>query len=69
MRIREGDIVLSDEARFQHWDQVRKVRGYEYVGTVVSVFETISGEIRVVVEHNVSKGMLHIFSQDQLEEI
>lgn len=40
--------------------------GYEYPGVVVSVFETLGGKLRYVVEHEISIGMLHIFNEEQL---
>jgi len=46
---------------------VRKVKGYEFDGTVVSVFHNLAGDVRYVVEHDKSVGMLHIFNRDQLE--
>ena len=52
--------------KFKIGDKVEKTKGYEFPGTVVSVFETLSGEIRVVVEMDKYK-MLHIFNEDQLK--
>jgi hypothetical protein len=46
---------------------VRKAKGYEFDGTVVSVFHNLAGEVRFVVEHGTSVGMLHIFNREQLE--
>jgi hypothetical protein len=50
-------------------DRVQKARGYKYPGVVVSRFLTLSGQVRYVVEalHPDFKGMLHIFSDEQLE--
>jgi hypothetical protein len=50
-------------------DLVRKRAGYEYPGVVVSVFTTRAGAVRYVVEadHPAFVGMLHIFSEEQLE--
>jgi hypothetical protein len=50
-------------------DRVQKRRGYKWPGTVVAVFETLEGEMRVVVECTVPEvaGALHIYSPDQLE--
>ncbi len=47
-------------------DRVEKATGYQYPGVVVSVFRTLNGDIRYVVEHTISKGMLHIFNEGQL---
>jgi hypothetical protein len=52
--------------KFKVGDRVHKPNGYTFIGTIVSVFTTTAGEIRVVAElHN--NGMLHIFSESQLE--
>ena len=52
-------------------DKVQKVRGYKWPGVVVSVFETLAGAQRVVVECTVPEvaGALHIYNADQLEII
>lgn len=54
---------------FKIGDPVHKPKGYNYPGEIVSVFTTISGEIRYVVEATGEgyKGMLHIFNAEQLE--
>jgi hypothetical protein len=50
-------------------DRVQKRRGYKWPGIIVAVFETLEGEMRVVVECTVPEvaGALHIYSPDQLE--
>ncbi len=50
-------------------DRVQKVKGYRWPGVVVSVFKTLSGARRVVVECTVEEvaGALHIYNEDQLE--
>lgn len=53
-------------AKFKVGDKVMKPKGYSFNGTVVSVFNTTSGETRVVAELD-NNGMLHIFSEGQLE--
>lgn len=52
-------------------DKVQKVRGYRWPGEVVSVFVTLGGEYRVVVECTVPEvaGALHIYSFDQIGPI
>ncbi len=46
-------------------DKVIKTGGdYTFEGTVVSVFQKLSGKIRVVVEDD--RGILHIFSEANL---
>lgn len=56
-------------SRFRQWDKVRKRSGYQFPGVVVSVFMTLSGQERYVVECVVPgvAGILHIFNGDQLE--
>lgn len=53
---------------FHIGDYVEKVSGYKWPGIVVSVFHTLSGERRVVVECTVPevKGALHIYNEQQL---
>lgn len=46
-------------------DRVNKITGYQFPGTVVSVFQTLKGETRVVVEMD-EYGLLHIFNEAQL---
>jgi hypothetical protein len=55
--------------RFGVGDRVHKPHGYAYPGVVVSVFTTRAGMVRYVVEadHPAFIGMLHIFSEDQLD--
>ena len=50
-------------------DKVEKVSGYKWPGVVVSVFDTLSGERRVVVECTVAEiaGALHIYYEKQLK--
>jgi hypothetical protein len=49
-------------------DRVQKTSGYKWPGVVVSVFVTLSGKTRVVVECTVPEvaGALHIYSPEQL---
>jgi hypothetical protein len=59
------------EAQFKVGDKVEKVSGYKWPGVVVSVFDTLSGERRVVVECTVAEisGALHIYNEKQLMTI
>lgn len=52
-------------------DHVQKIKGYKWPGVVVSVFSTLSGDIRVVVECTVPevRGALHIYSLEQIEKV
>ena len=54
------------DSKFNVGDTIYKIKGYKFNGTVVSVFKTASNKIRVVAEMH-RNGMLHIFSEDQLE--
>jgi hypothetical protein len=49
-------------------DRVQKTTGYKWPGVVVSVFTTLGGKTRVVVECTVAEvaGALHIYSPEQL---
>jgi len=53
--------------KFQIGDKIYKPKGYKFPGTVVSVFTTLNGEVRIVAELE-DNGMLHIFSESQLEK-
>lgn len=52
--------------KFETGDKVYKPKGYKYDGIVVAVFKTTSGKTRIVAELE-NNGMLHIFSETQLE--
>jgi hypothetical protein len=54
--------------KFKVGDKVYKPKGYKFPGTVVAVFTTTSGDIRIVAEMN-ENGMLHIFNENQLEKV
>lgn len=49
-------------------DKVEKRRGYRYPGIVVAQFRSLYGNLRYVVEadNEEFRGMLHIFSPEQL---
>lgn len=57
------------EARFKVGDKVEKTSGYKWPGVIVSVFETLEGQRRVVVECTVAEiaGALHIYNENQLK--
>lgn len=59
----------NDHYAFCVGDKVRKVKGYEWPGVVVSCFETLDGKPRYVVECTVPEvaGALHIYNGSQLE--
>ena len=53
-------------SKFRIGDVAYKPKGYKFPCTIVGVFTTTSGDIRVVGEMN-EFGLLHIFNEDQLE--
>jgi len=53
-------------SKFKIGDKAIKPKGYKFPCTIVSIFETTSGDIRVVGELDELK-MLHIFNERQLE--
>ena len=54
--------------KFKVGDMARKHKGYEFPCTIVSVFKTKKGNVRVVGEMD-GYGLLHIFNEDQLVKI
>ena len=54
------------EEKFKVGDKAHKTKGYRFPCTIVGVFETIKGDIRIVGEMD-EYGLLHIFNEDQLE--
>lgn len=54
--------------KFNIGDKAFKPKGYKFPCTIVSVFETVAGNVRVVAEMD-EYGLLHIFNEDQLEPI
>ena len=57
---------IKKEPKFKIGDKAIKVKGYKFPCTIVSVFKTVGGNIRVVGEMD-EYGLLHIFNEDQLE--
>ena len=53
--------------KFKVGDKAYKSKGYKFPCTIVSVFETVGGNVRVVGEMD-EFGLLHIFNEDQLEK-
>ena len=53
---------------FKRGDKVEKIRGYKWPGIVIMTGQTLSGELRVVVECTVPEvaGALHIYAPEQL---
>jgi len=54
------------ESKYKIGDKVCKPKGYSFDGIVVAVFANTKGEVRIVAELE-GNGMLHIFSESQLE--
>ena len=54
--------------KFKIGDKAWKPKGYKFPCTIVSIFETTSGDTRIVAELDDYK-MLHIFNEKQLEHI
>jgi len=54
--------------KFKVGDKALKVKGYKFPCKIVSVFETVMGNIRVVGEMD-EYGLLHIFNENQLEHV
>lgn len=52
--------------KFKIGDKAYKPKGYKFPCTIVSIFETTRGKIRIVAEMDEYE-MLHIFNEDQLE--
>jgi hypothetical protein len=55
-----------NNTKFKVGDKAWKPKGYKFPCTIVSVFTTVAGEIRVVAEMD-EYGMLHIFNESQLD--
>ena len=56
----------NKETKFKVGDRAHKSKGYKFPCTIVGVFETVGGAIRVVGEMD-NYGLLHIFNEEQLE--
>lgn len=56
------------KTKFQVRDKAYKPKGYKFPCTIVSVFHTVKGEVRVVAEMD-DYGLLHIFNEQQLEHL
>jgi hypothetical protein len=53
-------------SKFKVGDKAIKPKGYEFPCTIVGVFQTLAGNVRVVGEMK-DYGLLHIFNETQLE--
>ena len=63
-----NEIEMEKETKFKVGDKAVKVKGYKFPCTIVSVFETVEGNVRVVGEMD-DYGLLHIFNEEQLEKV
>ena len=55
-----------NQTKFKVGDKAHKPNGYKFPCTIVSVFETVGGNVRLVAEMD-DYGLLHIFNEDQLD--
>lgn len=66
----EIDKLVEEELKMIHkfevGDKAYKPKGYKFPCTIVGVFETLEGNVRVVGEMD-DYGLLHIFNEQQLE--
>ena len=51
---------------FKIGDKIQKPKGYKFDGIIVAIFQNTAGETRIVAELE-NNGMLHIFSETQLQ--
>lgn len=56
--------------RFKVGDKAMKFGGeYQYTGTIVAAFQNIKGADRYVLEADLLPGLLHIYSENNLQEL
>jgi len=55
-----------EQTKFKVGDKAWKPKGYAFPCTIVGIFKTTKGDIRVVGEMT-GYGLLHIFNEDQLD--
>jgi len=67
-QLSDGDFPQTNQTKFQVGDKAVKLKGYKFPCTIVSVFKTVDGNVRIVGEMD-EYGLLHIFNEDQLEHI
>jgi hypothetical protein len=64
--IRDRKLIKNENLKFSVGDKAYKPKGYKFPCTIVAIFETTNGDIRIVGEMD-DNGMLHIFNETQLE--
>jgi hypothetical protein len=52
---------------FNRGDKVKKIKGFEYRGTFLGLIEKLDGTPICLVEHDIEKGMVHVYQPQQLE--
>ena len=57
-----------ENTKFKIGDKAYKTKGYKFPCTIVSVFKTKEGNVRVVGEMD-EYGLLHIFNEEQLDKV
>ena len=67
-RYKELSEKKMEKTKFKVGDKAVKVKGYKFPCTIVSVFQTVEGNVRVVGEMD-DYGLLHIFNEEQLEKV
>jgi len=67
-QLSDVDSLQQNKTKFQIGDKAVKLKGYKFPCTIVSVFQTVEGNVRVVGEMD-EYGLLHIFNEDQLEKV
>jgi hypothetical protein len=48
-------------------DRVKKSKGFQYRGTLLGILEKLDGTPIALVEHELEKGMVHVYQPHQLE--
>lgn len=61
-----SDDSVGSNLKFSVGDKAYKPKGYKFPCTIVSIFKTTNGDVRIVGEMD-DNGMLHIFNESQLE--
>jgi hypothetical protein len=66
-----GSFAPFEPTTFAVGDKVEKIAGYKWPGEVRSIFTTLAGRARIVVECTVPgvAGALHIYSPEQLRKV
>jgi hypothetical protein len=66
-----GTFAPPEPVTYEVGDKVEKVKGYQWPGEVRSVFTSLAGQTRIVVECTVPEvaGALHIYSPEQLRKV